>query len=109
MNAIFRKELRQIAPWRAAMLVAAVSIAVGVLVSEFDGNRDEGILTQEMLIMIMFASVGAALILGLLQTWLEVRRDQWAFLMHRGVSATHIFIGKSAAAMAAYAVVTLVP
>jgi hypothetical protein len=109
MNAIFKKELRQLAPWAAAMLLATVSIAVGVLCSEFAGYREEGILTQEMLIMMLFASGSAALILGLLQTILEVRRDQWAFLMHRGVSATRIFVGKAAAAMVAYALVTLVP
>lgn len=108
MKSLLWKELRQLAPWSALMLLATAAIMIGVLVSEFDGYRTR-VLVDEAFAAVVFVSGAAAILLGFLQTVLEVRRDQWAFLVHRGLSATQIFLAKVVAGLAAYAAITLVP
>jgi hypothetical protein len=109
MKAMLWKELRSLVLLGGLMLVALSATMAGVFVSEFDGYRDEDILLREALLTIALGSGAAALVLGLFQTVLEVRRDQWAFLLHRGLSATQIFLAKVGAGLAVYAAVTLVP
>jgi hypothetical protein len=107
MKTLLWKELRQLAPWGALMWLAAVVSTIGVLVEEFDGMRDARIFADSAFVLVALGSAGVALALGILQTVLEVRRDQWAFLLHRGLTATQVFLGKAAAGMSVYAAVTL--
>jgi hypothetical protein len=111
MKSLFWKELRQLAPWSAAMLVAMSAIMIGSLMSEAEKYYDS--LYQhavfQVWLVIAFGTPCVGFIIGVLQTVLEVRRDQWAFLMHRGLSPTQIFLTKVLAGVSAYSVVTLVP
>ncbi len=109
MKTLFWKELRQIAPSGALMVIALSAAMIASLRPRIHGYRDAFILSDESLVTIAFGSAAAALVLAFLQTVLEVRRDQWAFLLHRGVSATTVFLAKITAGLLAYAVITLVP
>ncbi len=110
MKTLLWKELRQIALVGLLMLVALSAAVVVALYTTFDSAyRDVSILYDEVLATIIFGSGATALALGFLQTVLEVRRDQWAFLLHRGLSATTVFLAKTMAGLLAYAVITLVP
>jgi hypothetical protein len=109
MKAIISKELRENARWAALMLVGML-IAMSVALHEgFMWSFRPGVFHDEILAVMIFGPCSVALILGLLQTVLETRRDQWAFLMHRGVSASRIFLGKVVAGICMYAAITLPP
>src|SRR5205823_5125495 len=87
------------------------SIMIGSLISEAD-KYHPSLYRQawfQVWLVIVFGAPCAAFMIGVLQTVLEVRRDQWAFLMHRGMSSTQVFLAKMLAGLSAYAVVTLVP
>jgi hypothetical protein len=60
-------------------------------------------------IIITFLAPLLAAILGILQVSTELRRDQWAFLVHRPVSRTIIFAGKTIAGLSLYTVATVIP
>ncbi|HLJ12340.1 MAG TPA: hypothetical protein VKU82_14185 [Planctomycetaceae bacterium] len=109
MKTLLWKELRQLAPWAAAMLVAMSIIIVASVVSE--SERHYASLYRQawfqVWLVIGFGAPCAAFLIGVVQSVLEVRRDQWAFLMHRGFSPTQIFFAKTIAGLSAYAVITL--
>src|SRR5262245_12769700 len=110
MKAILWKEFRENAKWGALGLVGMLVAVVFVLASEYWSNYWRSAASiGEISVLFLFASSGICLALGLLQTALESRRDQWAFLMHRGVSSTHIFLGKTIVGLTIYAVVMFVP
>lgn len=111
MKSLLWKELRQLAPWSAAMLLAMSSIMIGSLISEAD-RYYQSFYRQawfQVWVVIVFGAPCVAFVIGVLQTVLEARRDQWAFLLHRGLSATQVFAAKAVTGLAAYAVVTLIP
>ena len=108
MKALLWKELRQIAPWGALMLAAMSAVTLGSLYSEWY-RYDLTHLWSQVWVMIVFGASGAAFALGVLQTVLEVRRDQWAFLIHRGLSPTQIFLAKAGAGLSVYAVIAVAP
>ena len=50
-----------------------------------------------------------ACLLGFLQVFVESRRDQWAFLVHRPTTRTQIFLGKALAAAILYLPAMVIP
>lgn len=107
MKALLWKELRQQGIW-SALLLLLVSSAVGFLLSEFD-HRPYTLPTEDLPVAMIFCAGSVAILLGLLQTVLEQRRDQWAFLMHRGRSSSDIFRAKTLAAAIMYSVIVFLP
>ena len=108
MKSLLWKELRQLAPWGALMLVAMSVITLGSLYSEWYRFELSHVWFQ-VWIVIVFGSPCSAFVIGGLQTALEVRRDQWAFLIHRGLSPTQIFLAKAGAGLSVYAGIAIVP
>ena len=109
MRAIVWKDLRENARWAFVALVAALSAVVIWLVDVHDSYGYETLLDGEVLVCFLFGAPFVALALGLLQSGFDARRDAWAFLVHRAVSPTRIFLGKALVGTLLYALVTLVP
>ena len=109
MKAIIFKELQENAKWAALMLVGMLIAMTVALYEGFVWSFRPQVFHDEILAVMIFGPCAAALVLGLLQTALETRRDQWAFLMHRGVSASHIYLGKVVAGTIMYLAIVLPP
>ncbi|HEY2250487.1 MAG TPA: hypothetical protein VGH74_05485 [Planctomycetaceae bacterium] len=108
MPALLWKELRQLAPWGALMLTAISAVTLGSLYSEWY-RYDVSHLWFQVWVVLVFGTPCVAFVTGALQTVLEVRRDQWAFLIHRGLSPTQIFLAKAGAGLVVYTIVALAP
>jgi len=109
MRAIIWKELRENTKWAALMLIGMLIVMTAMLMEEFGRDIQEDVFLGELFVAMALGSCAAALILGFHQTALETRRDQWAFLMHRGLSGTKIFLGKTITGLGLYLVTTLSP
>lgn len=110
MKAIIWKELRELAPRSVALLLLTLTpVVIALYSSGVEIQGEVRVLTREVVAFLVFVSALAACALGILQTLFDIRRDQWAFLIHRGESATRIFLAKVIAAGLIYAVVTLLP
>ena len=107
MQAIIYKELRELAVWALLCLVGIIISTFAVLQESFYLRPVGNIFTQELFLQMVVAPSIAALILAFRQTLPELWRDQWAFLVQRGVSMTQIFIAKVIAAAIVYGLVVL--
>ncbi|MFI5379831.1 MAG: hypothetical protein ACHRHE_11075 [Tepidisphaerales bacterium] len=102
MLAMFRKDLRELAKWAALILVGmAAAIVLGRC---GDGDRRVYRFSFYMLSAAANAtsSIGCAaggLLLGLMATVFEARRDAWGFLIHRPTTRHRLFAGKALAAI----------
>lgn len=112
MRAIIWKEIRENLKWAVlAMLALAVVIAYNLYLMSrpYNWDMDRTIVSGSLLIAMFIGAVLAGGALGLLQTLPERRRDQWAFLLHRPVQPTWLFLGKAIAGLTLYGAATLLP
>ena len=114
MKPIFWKELQQW--WKLALggflAVAALhySFLKGTVFWPADiqhQSRDLTILGYQILNAVVAAIAG--LVLGFAQVYPETHRDQWAFLVFRPLSRTHLFWGKTLAGLVLYALWAFLP
>ena len=99
MKTIIWKEFRENAKWGALALLATLIGTVLLLAHEFERRPIHvDFLSQDFLVITVFASSALALLLGFAQTIPDLWRDRWAFLVQRGVSMTRIFFAKTIAA-----------
>lgn len=99
MKAMIAKELREGLKW-AALVLVVLGICTFVI---FAANRLEEVLMYWVADCAAATTAGAAaggLLLGIMSTALEARADRWAFLVHRPLSRTAIFLGKAIAGLA---------
>ena len=96
LKALFWKECRENVRWA---VLAGLALSLGLtytwyrLYQQDSWPRFSAIWDNENLVLtITMPLIGLAL--GLLQILPELRRDQWAFLVHRPVSHTTLFWGK---------------
>ena len=97
MKAMVWKELRECGTW--AVLAGAVwcifnYFGYHTMFSTADSVRDPLRIWEGKIILNMVLGAFAGGMLGSIQILPELRRDQWAFLVHRPASATTIFAGK---------------
>lgn len=111
MTAVIWKEFRENLKWAVLWLLGlAGAMACALLVHDpnyWQGNQSlcgSGFL----LVTTIGAALGGAL-LGLLQVVPELRREQWAFLVHRPATRTALFMGKALAGLSLYLVATGIP
>jgi hypothetical protein len=64
---------------------------------------------NQLLIATSCGAPVAALLLGVLQIFPELRRDQWAFLVHRPIPRSTIYYGKVIAGLSLYFLATALP
>lgn len=110
MKPMFAKEMRENAKWAILGLVG-MSAALIFAVAQKNSNGiigiDEFWPTVWLVMTIAGPLLGAALGLG--QILPELRRDQWAFLIHRPATHGQLWAGKTAAGLTLYALATLLP
>lgn len=114
MKALFWKETRENVMW--ALLAAAC--VVGALFyglrsdperMSYGNNYWMGMLSPQVLLVTTFGFplIGAAF--GFLQILTELRRDQWAFLVHRPITRSQVFWGKAVPGLFLYVLATVPP
>ncbi len=110
LKALFWKECRENARWAVLALLA---LSLGLAYAWFHlhqssipnpANMWGG---ENLVLTITTPLIGLAL--GLLQVLPELRRDQWAFLVHRPASRTTLFFGKALAGVCLYLGATTLP
>jgi hypothetical protein len=113
MKTILWKELRENLKW-ALLGMLGLAAAMAWALSESDGRNDYyevrlSLLSRPFQMATMLGCPLVAGLLGLMQILPERRRDQWALLIHRPMTRTHIFWGKVIAGVGLYLLATLVP
>jgi hypothetical protein len=115
MRSLCWKELRENVKWA---LLAMVALGVGEMYAlyhtdngqpDYDYNSGITLCKTTFLMVTTFGSAAVGFVLGLLQILPELRRDQWAALLHRPVPRSVIFLGKAAAGLLLYALATVPP
>ena len=114
MKTMIWKELRENFKW-AVLALLGLTLAEFYTLSEQRQNPsgnyyiDLTLCSSTFLLVTSFGCsvIGAAL--GIVQILPELRRDQWAALLHRPVSRGVIFFGKVAAGLLLYFAATLLP
>ena len=110
MRPLLWKEIRENWKWAAILFVGvSVSFVVWALEELRPGRIDESLASDDVLGILLIAAPLGAFLLGLTQILPEIERDAWAFLIHRPVSATRIFLAKTIAGMGLYLAAILVP
>jgi hypothetical protein len=110
MRSILWKELRENARWAAILFAGvAVSLTLWAAVELPWGRIDQSIASDEVLAVLLLAAPLGALGLGFLQILPEIQRDAWAFLVHRPVAPTGIFLAKIIVGTGLYFTAILVP
>jgi len=113
MRMMIWKELRENFKWAVLALAGLFLAEMYVLSSESKGfSPSYSGFTLCGPMFLMATSFGCALIgsaLGTVQVLPELRRDQWAALLHRPVSRSVIFFGKVIAGLLLYFLATAIP
>lgn len=108
LKALFWKEWHENLRWA---LLALLALALGLAYAEYRQPSFQS-LSQiwsdtDLVLTIAVPLIGLAL--GLLQILPELRRDQWAFLVHRPVTRTTLFFGKVIPGVCLYLLATISP
>jgi len=104
MKALFWKEWRENLKW-GLLAMTAIAIAMVYALRQGNGSSDSswaGLQNEQFLTVTAFGFPVIALALGFLQILTELRRDQWAFLLHRPVTRLQVFWGKALPGTALY-------
>ena len=96
MLAMFRKDLRELAKW--AVLILLGMAAVIVFVRGAGHSYSRYMLSANANATSSIGCAVGGLLLGLMATVLEARRDSWGFLIHRPTTRQRLFAGKALAA-----------
>jgi hypothetical protein len=110
MKTMIWKELRENFKWALLGFLGLLFAEICVLFADRrSGDGGVPLCGSAFLIMSSFgcSAIGAAL--GAIQILPELRRDQWAALLHRPVPRGVIFFGKALAGLALYFAATIIP
>ncbi len=106
MNTLLWKEFRENLKWGVVLLVISFLYQLGC---QFVRPREQVLLDAEFEAYLGFGCAVAAVVMGLLQTFREVSRDRWAYLLHRGVTPQQILQAKAIVGVGLYLVAAFVP
>ncbi|MCZ6652056.1 MAG: hypothetical protein O7D91_03400, partial [Planctomycetota bacterium] len=110
MRPMIWKELRENFKWAVLwMLGMGLAMAYALSSPGYYWSGSESICSQSFLLITTIGCALGAGLLGFLQVIMEMRRDQWAFLVHRPVTRNSIFAGKVVAGMILYLAATGIP
>ncbi len=110
MRPMIWKELRENFKWAVLwMLGMGLAMAYALSSPGYYWSGSESICSQSFLLITTIGCALGAGLLGFLQVIMEMRRDQWAFLVHRPVTRNSIFAGKVVAGMMLYLAATGIP
>ncbi len=109
MRALIAKELRE---QRWLFLACLFTISLGYARSLYDLNAGQAwlhVFRRSFLMVTTIGGAGFMVVLGFRQTFDEVRRGSWNFLVHRPLALTHIFAAKVFAAAVLFSAAVLLP
>ena len=117
LKALFWKECRENARWA---VLSAAALAVGLAYTVYhaaaanaaaqpDNGLRLGYVWENATLVFTLGAPLVGLLLGLLQILPELRRDQWAFLVHRPAARTTLFWGKVLPGLFLYLLATTLP
>jgi hypothetical protein len=111
MIAIIGKEIREHLKWAVLwlVLVGLCAAATVRLQNTGDWQGAESVCSPMFIAVMTFGSAAGGLLLGLLQSLLEMRRSQWAFLVHRPLPRSRIFLAEVLGGLALYFPAMLIP
>ena len=112
MRAIFWKEIRENLKWAAIAFIGyslALAMAWTAVSNSSDYAVNLSILSSSILSVTTLCACAFGAALGFLQILPEHRSDRWAFLVHRPIPVTTIFLGKVASGLALYFAAMLAP
>lgn len=118
MGTLIWKELRENFKWALlAMLVLGAAECYALYQTQdgqpayysYSGMDGITLCKTSFLTITCFGCAAAGLLLGLLQILPELKRDQWAALLHRPASRSVIFAGKAVAGLILYATAVVPP
>jgi hypothetical protein len=104
MTAIIWKELRENLKWA---VLWAIPLTIGMALAAM--NEWDSLCSKPFVAFTLSVSCIGGFLLGLGQVVPERARDQWAFLMHRPLSPTRIFLSKVIAGSGLYLAAMLIP
>ncbi|MGI4789942.1 MAG: hypothetical protein ACRYFS_13960 [Janthinobacterium lividum] len=111
MKAMFWKECHETARWA---ILAGLALTLGLTYAWYHQFGQSEFLNlgqfwsgENLVLTITMPLIGLAL--GLMQILPELRRDQWAFLVHRPASRTTLFWGKVLPGVCLYLLATVLP
>jgi hypothetical protein len=113
LKTLFWKELRENFKW--ALLAGVIVSGAMLYALKYEPQRDsahealEGLCGKSFFIVTNYGFLLVGLMLGFVQILTELRRDQWAFLIHRPLTMTQIFFGKAIPGVLLYWLATLAP
>lgn len=108
MNTLLWKEFRETLKWGATLLAISFVFQLG---SQFM-HPEELILSSSDSDFEGYLALGCAVtavVMGLLQTFREISRDRWAFLMHRAVTPQQVLWSKAAVGIGMYLIGWIIP
>ena len=105
MKAIFLKELRENARWALLMMLGLGALMLYAI----SHNSNPPLVSLEMHSVTAFGFAAAGFILGILQILQDHWRGRWAFVSHRPISRSRIFLGKLFAGVALYLPIAGIP
>ncbi|MEP6669322.1 MAG: zinc ribbon domain-containing protein [Chthoniobacter sp.] len=111
MKTMIWKELRENLRWAALAFFVLLLAEIFTLSSGWEAIQMEGVTlcSESFLLVSSFGCAAVGAVLGSLQILPELRRDQWASLLHRPVPRHVIFLGKVIAGLVLYVLATGLP
>jgi hypothetical protein len=113
MKSMIWKELRENARWGAlaffALLLGEIYALSGMRSGYFGMTSGIALCGSTFLFVSAFGCCAVGAMLGMVQILPELRRDQWASLLHRPVPRSAIFFGKVVAGLLIYIAATGLP
>lgn len=115
MKALFWKEFRENLKWAIlamGIIIAAISYSLRYNPNDpYSLQQDvwQGLQSGKILMITGFGFPVLGIALGFLQILTELRRDQWAFLVHRPVTRQQVFWGKAIPGTILYLLATGIP
>ncbi len=106
MKPLLWKELRENVRWLPVGLIV-VSIACWIAVPDL--NNPSGLLASVLLTQLAIVTPLLAFALGVVQAYRDLQAGPAAYLNHRGVTASQIFLAKTISGFVFYAVSVIVP
>jgi ABC-type transport system involved in multi-copper enzyme maturation permease subunit len=111
LRAMIWKETKENAKWAVLAMIGISLALVFTIAHQMGGNavNSLGAIWDSAGLVMTFGAPIIGLAFGLLQILPELRRDQWAFLIHRPASRSTLFWGKFLAGLGLTLTATLIP
>ncbi len=106
---LLRKETHELLKWALLMGVLLIAVLSFSFQRPTSWRGDDTVFGPTLDLITTFGFPLIAFTLGFLATILESKGDRWAFLVHRPIAPSRLFLAKLSTSLALYFLVTLTP